>query len=239
MRKILVIEDDHVISELIEEYLTLEGFKVHVLADGKEGLKEALSGNWDLLVLDVMLPGMNGFTLLQELRKTSRLPVIMLTAKADPVDLVLGLEVGADDYMTKPFNARELVARIRALARRVEVFSHEDSDDYLEAPLCVGDLKLRPQLRTVELESGMVNLSPTESRILENLLRRPGRAVSREELFSQALGRPYTPFDRSVDIYISILRKKLGPYPDGSDRIKTLRGDGYYYVAPQEGQEEH
>ncbi len=227
MDRILVVDDDKELAELLEEYLTGEGFKVDLCHDGKSGSSEALSRRFDLVVLDVMLPGQSGFDVLRELRKTSSVPVVMLTAKGDEVDRILGLEMGADDYLPKPFSPRELLARIRAVLRRQGGQGDKER-------LTVGDLEMVVPSRQVLLEGQPVEMTSMEFRLLETLLRSVGRVISREELFNKVLERPSSPFDRSLDMHVSNLRKKLGSHRDGSDRIRTIRGEGYLYAAPVE-----
>ncbi|SMG48875.1 response regulator transcription factor [Dethiosulfovibrio salsuginis] len=227
MDRILVVDDDKELAELLCEYLTGEGFKVDIRHDGKSGSSEALSERFDLVVLDVMLPGQNGFDVLKEIRKTSSVPVVMLTAKGDEVDRVLGLEMGADDYLPKPFSPRELLARIRAVLRRQGGQGDKER-------LAVGDLEMVVPSRQVFLEGISIEMTAMEFRLLETLLRSVGRVISRDELFSKVLERSSSPFDRSLDMHISNLRKKLGAHRDGSDRIRTIRGEGYLYAAPVE-----
>ncbi len=225
MDRILVIDDDKELGELLQEYLTEEGFSVFLCYDGRTGGSEAITGRYDLVVLDVMLPGQNGFDVLREVRKVSSVPVVMLTAKGDEVDRVLGLEMGADDYLPKPFSPRELLARIRAVLRR-----HGGQSD--KERLIVGDLEMVVPSRQVFLEGAVVEMTSMEFRLLETLLRSIGRVISRDELFTKVLERPSSPFDRSLDMHVSNLRKKLGSHRDGSDRIRTIRGEGYLYAAP-------
>lgn len=227
MDRILVVDDDKELAELLREYLTGEGFRVDLCYDGKTGSSEALSEQFDLVVLDVMLPGQNGFDVLREVRKTSSVPVVMLTAKGDEVDRVLGLEMGADDYLPKPFSPRELLARIRAVLRRQGGQGEKER-------LAVGDLEMVVPSRQVFLDGVSIEMTAMEFRLLETLLRSIGRVISRDELFTKVLERSSSPFDRSLDMHISNLRKKLGAHRDGSDRIRTIRGEGYLYAAPVE-----
>lgn len=227
MDKILVVDDDKELGELLQEYLTGEGFSVFLCHDGRTGGSDAITGKYDLVVLDVMLPGQSGFDVLREIRKVSAIPVVMLTAKGDEVDRVLGLEMGADDYLPKPFSPRELLARIRAVLRR-----HGGQPD--KERLIVGDLEMVVPSRQVFLKGVVVEMTSMEFRLLETLLRSVGRVISRDELFTKVLERSSSPFDRSLDMHISNLRKKLGPHRDGSDRIRTIRGEGYLYAAPLE-----
>lgn len=226
MNKILIIDDDEELSELVTEYLSVEGFETESVHDGESGLKAAASGNYDLAILDVMLPKMNGFEVLRNLRQTSNLPVLMLTARGDDVERIVGLEIGADDYLPKPFNPRELVARLRAILRRVEP---EESGPAAEK-VQVGDLELSKTARSVRLADEEVTLTSVEFDLLAALVREAGKVVKKEDLSEEVLERRLSPFDRSLDMHISNLRKKLGSRPDGSERIKTVRSVGYIYT---------
>ena len=196
--------------------------------DGLQGIERAVSGQHALVVLDVMLPGLNGFEVLRRIRAVSRISVLMLTARGDEVDRIVGLEIGADDYLPKPFNPRELVARIRAVLRRVEAPLQPQADS---SRLIVGDIELIPSTRTVRCAGQAVDLTSVEFTIFETLLRLVGQVISRDELVRQALGRNLSSYDRSIDVHVSSLRKKLGPKADGSERIKTVRNIGYLYAA--------
>jgi two-component system, OmpR family, response regulator CpxR len=230
MERILVIDDDVDLSELLTEYLGREGFGVECAHSGDTGLKKALSGDYSLIVLDVMLPVLNGFEVLQSIRRQVSVPVIMLTARGNDVDRVVGLEMGADDYLSKPFNARELLARIRAVLRR----SRQNKPDIItpDAPLKlrIGDLELDPGTRIVCLDGTPVDLTSVEFSLLEMLVRNAGRLVSREELMQTVLNRALSPYDRSIDVHVSKLRKKLGMDSSGMERIKTVRSVGYLYA---------
>lgn len=229
MEKILLIDDDLDLYDLLKEYLESEGFVLDSAGDGRTGLEKAMQNAYTLLILDVMMPNMGGFDVLRELRTHSPVPVIMLTARGDDVDRIVGLEMGADDYLPKPFNPRELVARIRAILRRGAAKEEGPS-----TALSVGDLDMDSRARSVRVEGETVELTGVEFNLLEMLVRSAGQAVSREHLALQVLKRTYSPFDRSIDVHVSNLRKKLGRYPDGSDRIKTLRGEGYFFALPPE-----
>ncbi len=231
-RHILVIDDDTELCELLSEYLGAEGFEVSATAKPDDGVEQALSGRYDLVVLDVMLPGGSGFEVLRALRSRSAIPVVMLTARGDEVDRIVGLEMGADDYLPKPFNPRELVARIRAIERRVEARTPDRAEANRPAPLIVGDLQLDPGNRTVVRGGEPVALTSVEFDILTVFLNGAGKIISREDLTREALGRPHSPHDRSVDVHVSSLRQKLGPAPSGAERIKTVRGSGYLYALP-------
>ncbi len=227
---ILVVDDDVELCELLTEYLGAEGFSVESVHDGRVGLTRASSGAHALLVLDVMLPGQNGFELLRRLRESSQVPVVMLTARGQDVDRIVGLEMGADDYLAKPFNPRELGARIRAIQRRLEREVRAAREP--REVLAVGDLELDVGSRTVLRGGEEVALTSAELTLLEVLLRAAGTVVTREDLSERVLERRFSPYDRSIDVHVSNLRKKLGPTPNGRERIKTVRGHGYLYAAP-------
>jgi two-component system response regulator CpxR len=225
MGKLLIIDDDEELCELVSEYLTVEGFEVESVNDGEAGLKSALSGEYELVILDVMLPKMNGFDVLRNLRETSKLPVIMLTARGDDMERIVGLEIGADDYLPKPFNPRELAARLRAILRRTS-----EHDDDVSERLDIDGIQLSAAARTVVRDGEPINLTSVEFELLANLLREAGKIVRKEDLSESVLERKLSPFDRSLDMHVSNLRKKLGSRADGSDRIKTVRSVGYIYT---------
>jgi len=229
VERILVIDDDVELCALVAEYLEPEGFEVEAVHDGERGLEKALSASHMLVVLDVMLPGMNGFEVLRRIRNTSRIPVLLLTARGEDVDRIVGLEIGADDYLPKPFNPRELVARIRAILRRSGGVPEEEAA--LEV-LRVGDIELDPASRTTRQKGKTVDLTSVEFNLLQVLLREAGNVVPRERLVDAVLGRKFSPFDRSIDMHVSKLRKKLGDADGGSDHIKTVRGAGYIFARP-------
>lgn len=227
MNKILIIDDDEELCELVSEYLGVEGFEVESVNDGETGLKQALTGEYDMVILDVMLPKMNGFDVLRNLRAESALPVIMLTARGDDMERIVGLEIGADDYLPKPFNPRELAARLRAILRRaVSETDDGDPDDRIE----VGEVELVGSARTATCDGEDLNLTSVEFELLRELLREAGKVVKKEDLSEKVLERKLSPYDRSLDMHISNLRKKLGTRPDGSERIKTIRSVGYIYT---------
>ena len=231
--RILVIDDDVELCSLVSEYLQPEGFQVESVHDGERGLERALSGDHLLIVLDVMLPKINGFEVLRRIRRTSRIPVLLLTARGEDVDRIVGLEIGADDYLPKPFNPRELVARIRAILRRTR--SPEfGRDAAVPEVLRVGDVELDPATRTVRQAGKAVDLTSVEFNLLQVLLREAGRVVTREDLASSVLSRKFSPFDRSIDMHVSKVRKKLGDSDGGADRIKTIRGVGYIFTRPRD-----
>lgn len=226
--QILIIDDDVALCELVTEYLEPLGFQIESVHRGDVGAERALAGEHALVVLDVMLPGLNGFEVLRRIRADSRVPVLMLTARGDDVDRIVGLEIGADDYLPKPFNPRELTARIRAILRRTSLAAPADRP--LAKRLRLGDVELDSGTRAVSRGGQNVELTAVEFDLLEKLLRAAGRIVTREELSKEVLGRTSSPLDRSIDMHISNLRKKLGQQLGGSERIKTVRGVGYIYA---------
>lgn len=233
MDRVLVIDDDVELCGLVAEYLAPEGFSVESAVDGMRGLERALHGDHLLVVLDVMLPGLNGFEVLRRIRAKSRIPVLLLTARGEDVDRIVGLEIGADDYLPKPFNPRELVARIRAILRR----TRNPEKPGTPAPpeiLRVGDVELDSGTRTVLLKGRPVDLTSVEFSLLQVLLREAGQVVPRERLTDMVLSRKFSPFDRSIDMHVSKIRKKLGDSDSNGDHIKTVRGVGYIFARPQE-----
>ncbi len=226
--RLLIVDDDTELTGLLTELLGQDGFAIDTLATGRNAADAAASGNYDLVILDVMLPEVNGFDVLRALRRTSRVPVILLTARGADVDRIVGLEIGADDYLAKPFNPRELTARIRAVLRRVAA----PASGADRRALSVDDVVLDPASRTVRRGDDPVDLTTVEFDILRALLAEAGATVSREAIAEKVLGRRFDPLDRSVDMHISKLRRKLGPRADGDERIKTIRGVGYIYTRP-------
>ncbi|MCK8600126.1 response regulator transcription factor [Desulfoferrobacter suflitae] len=232
MNRILIIDDDLELCDLLTKYLEPEGFKVESAHGGRTGLEYALREAFDLIVLDVMLPEMSGFDVLHQIRRESTTPILMLTARGDHVDRIVGLEMGADDYLPKPFNSRELAARIRAILRRARQPSEVATTDVLCRPVAVGDVELDPGTRVVRRDRERIDLTALEFNLLEILLREAGSVVAREKLVKLVLSRDPTPYDRSIDVHMSNLRKKLGNQYDGTERIKTVRGVGYIYTLP-------
>ncbi len=228
MERILIIDDDEELCELVSEYLTVEGFDVEAIHDGESGLQEASREEHDLVILDVMLPKKNGFDVLRDLRKDSKIPVLMLTARGEDMERIVGLEIGADDYLPKPFNPRELVARLRAILRRVEAVknAHTLSNEKIE----VEDLEISLSGRTAKIEGEKLGLTAVEFDLLVALVREAGKVVKKEDLSLDVLERELSPYDRSLDMHISNLRKKLGKHENGEDRIKTIRSVGYIYT---------
>ena len=230
--RLLVVDDDVSLCDLVAEYLEAEGFEVHAVHSGMEGETAALEGSYELIVLDVMLPDKKGFEVLKEIRAHGRSPVLMLTAKGDEFDRVLGLELGADDYLSKPFSPRELVARIGAILRR-SGWQSEGSGNTLRPPVIrSGDLEIDPSARAASRAGEVLHLTSAEYDILHLFIGSPGQVLTRETLVERVLDRKFSPFDRSIDLHISNLRKKLGPHADGTERIRSVRGIGYLYAWP-------
>ncbi len=225
---ILVVDDDREIRDLLQEYLTRNGYRTSAVGDGK-GMWHAMeNGHVDLIVLDLMLPGDDGLELCRNLRVNSKVPVIMLTAKGDDMDRILGLEMGADDYLPKPFNPRELLARIKVVLRRASTMPWSVAEESEHLPVCFSGWRLDPVTRHLTGRDGVVvPLSGAEYRLLHVLLAHPNRVLSRDQLLDLTQGRESDPFDRSIDVLISRLRKRLGDDPKTPQIIKTVRGEGY------------
>jgi DNA-binding response OmpR family regulator len=226
--RVLLVDDDAELAELVGEYLGREGFSLEAEVDGTRAVDRVTSGDHHLVVLDVMLPGVNGFDVLRSIRAMSRVPVLMLTARGDEVDRIVGLELGADDYLSKPFNPRELVARIRAVLRRTH--DTRTPGERSAERLSVDDVLIDMGRRIVRRGDTPIELTAVEFALLELLMRGAGTVVRRDDLARGALGRSLLPFDRSIDVHVSRVRKKLGPRPDGGERIATLRTVGYLYT---------
>jgi len=230
--RVLLIDDDKVLCSLLATYLKTEGLEVDLAHDGREGLEKALGGRYSLLILDVMLPGgQNGFAVLQNIRSKMDTPVLMLTARGEDVDRIIGLEMGADDYLSKPFNPRELLARIHAILRRIKSLSPEKESDSAEGRYRIDDVELIYSARVVLRAGTPVDMTSVEFNILDRLMRNAGELVTRDELAREVLGRPLSPYDRSVDVHVSRLRKKLSSDNSKAERIKSIRGTGYIYVS--------
>jgi DNA-binding response OmpR family regulator len=230
-QRVLVVDDDRELCELISQYLERRGSTVETVQSGGEAVERALSGEHAIVVLDVTLPGIEGFEVLRRVRAQSRLPVLMLTARGNEQDRILGLEMGADDYLSKPFNPRELSARIEAILRR----SAPDLTEIGPRPaerVVVEDVELDKGARVAWRAGQAVDLTTVEFDLLETMLRSAGCVLSREEMVQGVLSREFSPFDRSIDTHVSNLRRKLGPRCDGLERIKGVRGIGYLYVLP-------
>lgn len=228
--RLLIVDDDRALCELLAEYLGAAGFQVLFAHHAEEGVRRAISGDHAIVVLDVMLPGFDGFEVLRRIRARSRIPVLMLTARGEEVDRIVGLEIGADDYLPKPFNPRELAARLHAILRRAKGESTGDSAGALLGPITVNHIELDPAARMVRCGGRELDVTGTEFSLLEVLLRAAGRIVSREDLSRIILGRRLQPFDRSIDMHVSNLRRKLGPAPQRGERIRSIRSAGYIFV---------
>ena len=228
MSKILLIDDDEELCELVSEYLTVEGFEVEMVHDGESGLQKAMNGDYELAILDVMLPKMNGFDVLRNLRQESKIPVLMLTARGDDMERIVGLEIGADDYLPKPFNPRELVARLRAILRRVEM--SEGTKQTESDKIQVDDIEVSISGRSAKKDGEDLGLTGVEFDLLVALLKEAGKIINKEDLSEKVLDRKLSPYDRSLDMHISNLRKKLGMREDDEERIKTIRSVGYIYT---------
>ena len=227
--RILLIDDDAELCSLLTEFLAREGFSIDCEHSGTGGFERTLHGGYDLVILDVMLPGMDGFEILRRLRPDSHVPVLMLTARGEDMDRIAGLELGADDYLAKPFNPRELVARIRAILRRL------NQPPSTEAPLEISGIRIDPGSREVSANGKKVEVTTFEFDILELLMRSAGQVVSRDDLMEHLYNRKATAFDRSVDMHISHLRKKL---ETDKPLIKTIRGVGYQFLRTLAGESE-
>ena len=225
MKNLLLVDDDRELVSLLAEFLSLENFNIATEHDGESGLQQALTGNYDLILLDVMMPRMNGFEMLKLLRQKSETPVLMLTAKGDEIDKVLGLEMGADDYLAKPFSERELLARIRAILRRTQ---HKNSES--KNKIWHLDIELFPAQQQAVCQDFTIELTGTELLLLEKFLHHPGELFSKAELSEQVLGKKLQPFDRSIDMHLSNLRRKLPARLDGQTRVKNFRGRGYMWL---------
>jgi two-component system response regulator CpxR len=230
MQRILVIDDDTDVSELLREYLEPDGYKLEAVSDAISGVKRALSGEHALAVLDYVLPGMNGCEVLRHIRAHSRLPVVILTAHCDDINGIIGLQIGADDFLAKPFNPLELVARINAILRRTHIDPRELQE---RGPLVVGDIEIDSRTRTVRRAGEVIGLTLVEYSLLEKLLSAAGRILERQRIVKEVLHRDLSPLDRSIDTHLSNLRRKLGHQVNGVQRIKTIRGVGYIYASPK------
>ncbi len=226
MSKVLLVDDDVELASMLREYIGQEGFEVDAVHDGEAGVAGALSGAYSIVVLDVMMPRLGGIEALRRIRAQSQVPVLMLTARGDDVDRIVGLELGADDYVPKPCTPRELVARLRAILRRTQ----EPSADAADGVLAAGALVMWPPMRRASWQGRPLELTSTEYNLLELLARNAGRVVGKAELSEQGLGRPLARFDRSIDVHLSSIRHKLGPRPDGRPWIETVRGLGYQLI---------
>ncbi|MCC4834432.1 response regulator [Shewanella sp. 1_MG-2023] len=227
MSRILLVDDDAGLSELLAQLLELEGFDLTQAFDGQQGLDYAQNQDFDLILLDVMLPKLNGFEVLRALRTQKQTPVLMLTARGDEIDRVVGLEIGADDYLPKPFNDRELIARMRAILRR-SALTQADSGE--QDTISFGDLSLDQARQELYCNEQLIILTGTEFSLLHSLITQAGDLVTKEQLSETVLGKKLMPFDRSLDMHLSNLRKKLPERKDGRPRVKTIRGKGYIWI---------
>ncbi|MFT4047963.1 MAG: response regulator [Solimonas sp.] len=224
---ILLADDDIGFCELLSEYLRHQGFDVGTVHDGLAAIEQVDRGVYDVLVLDVMMPKADGFRVLERLRASHRIPVVMLTARGEDVDRIVGLELGADDYVAKPCNPRELAARLRAVLRRSQPAAADPT------PLRCGDLELLPASRSVRVGGQAIELTGAEFDVLRTLIEDAGQVIAKEDLSRRALNRRLGAFDRSIDMHISRLRQKLGPHADGNPRVRSVRNRGYLYVSAE------
>jgi DNA-binding response OmpR family regulator len=231
--RLLVIDDDRKLCRLIAGYLGPLGYDVAAVHTGPEGVEKATAEAWHAIILDVMLPGMDGFEVLKAIRKKSDVPVLMLTGRGDEADRIVGLEIGADDYLPKTFSTRELLARLRAVTRRSTRTAAAEADPDAPLPdLLVGPLRVNPNTRTAALGDQPLSLTPVEYDLLHALARAKGRVKTREALIEDIRDRNYDVFDRSIDVHISALRKKLGDDAKNPRFIRTVRAAGYMLVEP-------
>ena len=230
-KQILLIDDDHELAELLVDYLAQQDFIVHCCFDGQSGLEQAYNNKFDLILLDVMMPKLDGFEVLKALGKEHKTPVLMLTAKGDNNDKVRGLELGADDYLAKPFHHQELLARINAILRRIQLVNQQNQQALQQdnAILCVNNVELNHATRTVLCHQNAIELTGTEYQILTLLLEHHGKIITKDAISEQVLGRKLSPFDRSIDVHIGNIRRKFSPFCS-VEKIKTVRGAGYLYL---------
>lgn len=230
-QRILLVDDDRELTELLREYLAPLGYEVHAAHTGSEGVERATSEEWLAVILDVMLPGMDGFEVLKAIRKTSTVPVLMLTSRGDETDRIVGLEVGADDYLPKTFSMRELLARLRAVTRRAAM--SPAAADNPDPESVVGPLRVNPSTRVALLNDTPLTLTPVEFEILHSLARARGRVKTREQLLDEIRDREWEVYDRSIDVHIAALRRKLGDDAKHPRFIRTLRSAGYMLIDPE------
>lgn len=235
MIKILIVDDDEKLCRLVREYLEPMGFEIQAAHNGPEGLQRALEENFSAILLDVMLPGMDGFEVLRQLRGKSSVPVLMFTARGEETDRIVGLEMGADDYLPKTFSSRELLARLRAVTRRAAAGGEDNNADEKKdrSTLIIDDLEINPAARTAARGGENLNLTAVEFDLLLSLGENRGRVLSRNRLLDLVSGRDYHVFDRSIDVHISSLRRKLRDNPRNPRYIKTVRSSGYMFVGGQ------
>ena len=234
--KILIVDDDKKLCRLVADYLEPMGYEVEAAHNGTQGLQMILSGDYHAVILDVMMPQMDGFEVLKRLREESDIPVLMLTARGEETDRIVGLEMGADDYLPKTFSSRELLARLRAVTRRHIVSERQAVSATKDKVLIFGNLEIEQSSRTVRLDAKPLNLTPIEYDLLTSLARSAGRVLTRDQLLDAVTGRNYEVFDRSVDVHISSLRRKLGEDPRNPGFIQTVRTAGYMFKKPGDQQ---
>lgn len=230
--KILLVDDDVKLSSMVKEYLEPLGYEIETAVTGKSGVEKAKNSEFDAVILDVMLPEMNGFEVLKEIRKTSAVPVLMLTALGDESDRIVGLELGADDYLPKTFSSRELLARLRSVIRRSKITQEHSLID--DAEITIKDLVLKPQKRSAVLNGEDLHLTPIEFDLLHYLASAKNRILTRDQLLDEIAGRNFEVYDRSIDVHISSLRRKLGDDPKDPKFIKTIRATGYMLIDEKE-----
>jgi two-component system response regulator CpxR len=238
---VLIIDDDKKLCRLVQDYLAPMGYDVDAAHDGIDGLNKVLCGDYQVVILDVMMPGMDGFEVLKKIRTQSDIPVLMLTARGDETDRIVGLEMGADDYLPKTFSTRELLARLRAVTRRYFKPAPADPQEPRQVPssrdiLSADDLEVNLPARTARLSDRDLALTPLEFDLLVALIKAAGRVLSRDQLLDAVAGRSYEVFDRAIDVHVSSLRKKLGDDPRHPRFIKTVRSAGYMFMDPSRPQ---
>ena len=229
-KKVLLVDDDEKLLKLVKEYLEGYGFQVLTLPDGSAVMKTIAGKSPDIVILDIMLPGKDGLDVLKEVRTEYSVPVIMLTAKGEDADRIVGLELGADDYLPKPFNPRELLARVRAVLRRPPHLDEMEAREDKTKLIKVGGMSLNMAKQTLVVDDKEVELSSTEYKVLEALMKHPNVVMSRDQLMTLARGRDFMAFDRSIDVHISKLRAKLKSFPNCRKCIKTVWGTGYMFL---------
>lgn len=226
-----MIDDDHELAELLVDYLAQQGFSVHCCFDGQSGLEQIYTNKYDLILLDVMMPKIDGFEVLKVLGTEHKTPVLMLTAKGDNNDKVRGLELGADDYLAKPFHHQELLARINAILRRIQLVSQQSQQavEHENPLLSVNNIELNHAIRSVTCHNNPIELTGTEYQILSLLIEHHGNIITKEAISEQVLGRKLSPFDRSIDVHVGNIRRKFSPF-SSNEKIKTVRGAGYIFL---------
>jgi len=230
-KHILLIDDDHELAELLVDYLAQQDFIVHCCFDGQSGLEKAYTDQFDLILLDVMMPKLNGFEVLKALGTEHKTPVLMLTAKGDNNDKVRGLELGADDYLAKPFHHQELLARINAILRRIQLVNQQNQQalQQTDATLFANNIEIKHAIRAVYCHGNTIELTGTEYQILTLLIEHHGQIIAKETISEQILGRKLSPFDRSIDVHVGNIRRKFSPFCS-VEKIKTVRGAGYLFL---------